>query len=119
MLDKDLKKIFAIISSIAIVLLILYGINCDKEEPDNSDESHDSNGSYDSEAYNSKSYYDKQGNNCGVTKCLCTGGGGKLCANKCVLVNSYLKGNTEYQDLAAVQKKVGGPFWKTTTYGSY
>lgn len=44
--------------------------------------------------------------------CLCTGQGGKICQEKDVLQDSYCnKGITEYSDLAAIQKKYGGPRW--------
>ena len=44
--------------------------------------------------------------------CLCTGQGGKVCQERDVLQNAYYKkGITEYSDLAAIQKKYGGPVW--------
>lgn len=49
---------------------------------------------------------------------LCAGSG-KICANRVNLLNSYLDGNTEYQDLASIQKKLGGPFWKNTNFNHY
>lgn len=51
--------------------------------------------------------------------CLCDGMGGKLCANRQELINSYDKGNTESQDLADIQKKAGGPFWRNTDFSCY
>ena len=50
--------------------------------------------------------------------CLCAGSG-KVCANKEKLLNSYLHGNTEYQNFAGIQKKLGGPFWKNTNFNQY
>ena len=50
--------------------------------------------------------------------CLCAGSG-KVCANKAKLLNSYLHGNTEYQNFAGIQKKLGGPFWKNTNFNQY
>lgn len=52
-------------------------------------------------------------------KCICSGGGNKLCANRAELLASYLKGNTEYQDFSKNQKNVGGPFWHSTDFNKY
>lgn len=53
-----------------------------------------------------------------ATKCLCAGSG-KICADSCKLTDSYLEGNTEYQNFAAIQKGAGGPFWKSTNFNKY
>lgn len=51
--------------------------------------------------------------------CLCSGMGGKLCANRDKLIASYNDGYTEYQDLAFLQKNTGGPFWQSTDFDKY
>ena len=52
-------------------------------------------------------------------KCLCTGMGNKLCGNREELIDSYNKGNTEYQDFGEIQKQSGGPFWNNTNFNNY
>lgn len=44
--------------------------------------------------------------------CLCSGRK-KLCSNREKMAESYLKGNTEFQDFAVNQQLNGGPHWKT------
>ena len=51
--------------------------------------------------------------------CLCSGGGKQLCANRQELLDSYNDGNTEYQNFAAKQKDIGGPFWHSTNFDNY
>jgi hypothetical protein len=51
--------------------------------------------------------------------CLCNGMGGKMCANKQELEDSYNKGNTEYQNFNQIQKNSGGPLWKNTDFSCY
>jgi hypothetical protein len=54
-----------------------------------------------------------------IDMCLCTGMGNKLCHNREEVINSYNKGNTEYQDFGEMQKQAGGPFWNNTNFNEY
>lgn len=51
--------------------------------------------------------------------CLCNGMGGKMCANKYALEQSYNQGNNENQNFAQIQENAGGPFWKNTDFSCY
>ena len=51
--------------------------------------------------------------------CMCSGSGEKICSNREESQASYLEGNTEYQDLAGMQKLTGGPQWKNTNFSNY
>jgi len=104
MSDNTATCIYVLVSLVAIAILISCVLK-------------NSNGSW--SPYNNQAWDDCDDCDGCDNICLCDGLGRGLCADRYALRDSYLKGNTEYQDLAAAQKAAGGPYWRNTNFNEY